>query len=157
MRKIEIVIFSLCLTIIFAVFAYAKSGNKWHWKNKVIIVNISDEYHHLGDDYISGFTIPEPEGTFWEKQFSLPKYLKKKHSGYIIFSSYHIDYAAVSINNHLIDIERYPFHYKNRNRVISVPAAFFNIGKNTITFEVFQTGSGNWDDLEFGELEILIQ
>ncbi len=63
----------------------------------------------------------------------------------------------MSINNHLIDIERYPFHYKNRNRVISVPAAFFNIGKNTITFEVFQTGSGNWDDLEFGELEILIQ
>jgi hypothetical protein len=130
--------------------------------NRVFKITIDKRYHHLGDNYIDDFIVPEHEGTYWETSFKLPKFVFKfKDIALVKFLAHQVDLTNLIINGHQIPLQdthtpdipiQLLFTY-----AIPLPLDLLEAGENTIGFEVTHFGDGNWDDMEFGGLEIWFQ
>ena len=119
---------------------------------------IEADYHHLGDYPNNTWIIPEPEGTYWDKSFTIEESsFKNKSIAFVMFVGHHIDWSDLIVNGEHISIVSVSEVSAYSNYLIPLPAAFFHSGENTIGFEVFQWDTGNYDDMEFGELEIWFQ
>jgi len=153
--------FLLLLTLMFsiAVIAVADEAYSKNWGNRALKKTIEKRYHHLGDDYIGGFVVQEPEGTYWETNFWLPKSVfNHKEIAFVKFLAHDIDSSGLIINGHwrtLFKVEEGTtqlFHHY----MIRIPFNILREGENLIGFEVNCSGGG-CDDIEFGELEIWFQ
>ena len=158
MKKISCLILALSLVIMLADVALAKKKKEKH-KTNVQKVMIEQKYHHLGDNILSFFIIPEYEGTLWESSFKLSKStLKKANTAFVKFLSHNLDATDLIVNGQHIELdpsyEQFDQHFVNY--VVPLPLHLFYPGKNTIGFEVIEE-YGNYDDMEFGELEIWFQ
>ena len=107
MKKISCLVVALSLTIMFAGFALAGEDiikidmKKWWQKWRMIEPN----YHHLGDDDIGWFVIPEPEGTYWESKFRCKKFiLREANTALVKFLAHEIGFADLIINGNRIKL-----------------------------------------------------
>lgn len=120
---------------------------------------IEEDYHHLGDNLITSFQNDSPEGTTWEKSFSLPNNIVSTSTVFVTFNAVHIDHANLIVNGIPIGIPLIgvlPGTY--RNHVIALPAATFYPGENTIELESLTIpGNDNFDDFEFCQLVLYFQ
>ena len=144
-----------------AAIALANEVHGKDWRNKAIKKTIENRYHHLGDDYMDGFIVPDYEGTYWEKNFWLPKrVLKFKEIAFAKFFARHVDITNLIVNGIQIPLDN---TYDGESMqllvtyAIPLPLEILYAGKNTIGFEVKEWAPDKYDDMEFGNLEIWFQ
>jgi hypothetical protein len=161
LQKCFLIIFVLLFSFTATAFAdepYDKESVKF---NKKIFKKILDyRYHHLGNDYIGTWVIPEPEGTYWETKFWLRKNdLNSKEIAFVKFLAKDIGFSDLIVNDNRIKIHEAdaPTTQNYLIYIIPVPVDLLQIGKNLIGIETNQWDTGNFDDMEFGELEIWLQ
>jgi hypothetical protein len=129
-------------------------------KVKVKKIKIEKGYHHLGDSFVSDFLIPDPEGFSWETTVKLDRsILKKYETAFAKFYCHGIDYSFLVVNEYRIRLNK----QNNENPqifnvcIVPIPVDFLNEKENTIGIEADDGGTKNYDDMEFGELEIWFQ
>jgi hypothetical protein len=119
----------------------------------------ADKYHHLGDNTIDWMHYPNPEGTSWKKTFTLPAFTASVAT--IQFTAADINAADILINGRRIAIPlgaTSSFSQIYRPQFITVPAAFFKSGLNTISIESLkEPANGNADDFEFLNVILYLQ
>jgi len=124
------------------------------------IRTIEKRYHHLGDEDLPYFVVQEVEGTYWETHFRLRKYyFRNKEIAFVKFLAHNLDFADLIVNGNLIKLQqaKEPTIQNFWVYIVPIPFDFLLLGKNTIGIQCNQWADGNWDDLEFGELEIWLQ
>jgi len=123
----------------------------------------ANTYHHLGDNTIDWMHNPSPEGTSWQKTFTLPAFTASIAT--IQFTSADINGADIIINGRRLAIHLISsggssgFSTIYRPHLITVPAAFFKSGQsNTIRIEALkEPANGNADDFEFLNVILYLQ
>lgn len=159
MKKISCLVFAIFLVIMFADIALAKKKNK-NKKCKVQNVMIEQKYHHLGDDNIDSWIVPEPEGTLWETTFRIKKStLNKCQISFVKFLCHDLNDADLIVNGERITLHEV-VNFSNQYLeiyAVPLPLDFLYHGDNIIGIEVKELNDGNYDDMEFGELEIWFQ
>jgi len=159
MLKKQLLVF-LILMFSIATIVLANEAYSGDWKNRAIKKTIENRYHHLGDFYIGDFVIPEPEGTYWEKSFWLRKsVLNYKKIAFIKFIAHHIDFSDLIVNGHRITLNSVEESNIQNFFVYIIPIPFEILlqGENIIGIETNRWDTGNYDDIEFGQLEIWFQ
>jgi hypothetical protein len=154
--------FFVIFIIIFTILALAPNSiaGKKNKKSTFTKIIIDEAYHHLGDSYNPDFIIPDPEGTLWEKSFKLDKSIFKKNSmAFVKFYSHNIDFSFLIINGNRIRINKQ--NYDNSQIfyacIIPIPIEFLDSEDNIIGIESNAGDTGDFDDMEFGEVEIWFQ
>jgi len=125
----------------------------------VQVIVIEDRTHHLGDDELSNWDEPNPEGTSYMNKF----WLNTSWSGDALLrlDTFHVDYAnPVWVNNHLVgavprseddswDSERW-----NPQVDVFVPGSILRAGENSIQIESLY--SDGYDDFMFRKLQAVV-
>lgn len=130
---------------------------------QLITVNVEAEYHHLGDNTVANFMFPNPEGLSLDRTLNLTSLLNSARSAYIEFKARNIDFSDLVINERVIAIPTTNLPGEAdlvnpyRTQLIVVPAKFFIVGTNTLGFRVLRLNSGNYDDIEIGEIKVHFQ
>jgi len=162
MKKISCLILALSLVVMYANVALAKKKKKIEKNHNTNVqkVMIEQRYHHLGDNTLPGWIVPEPEGNLWEKTFRIEKStLNKYQISFVKFLCHGLYDTDFIVNGHHIVLdpsdEQSDQHFVNY--AIPLPKHFFYPGNNTIGFKVIKDLNDNYDDMEFGELEIWFQ
>ena len=116
-------------------------------------------YHHLGDVISENFLIPKPEGTYWETHFLKDNLLNSVEIAFVKFLAKHIDFADLIVNDNRIRIleAASPTAHNYLIYIVPIPINFLKNGRNVIGIKVNQWDTGNFDDIEFGEFEIVFQ
>lgn len=148
-------IFSI-VAIAFVEDAYSRNNKKFGAYKQVI----ETRYHHLGDDYMQHFIDPEPEGTLWENNFYIRKWVINHFEiAFVKFLAKHLDSADLYVNGNQIRLlqAKVPTRQNYFIYIVPIPFDILKKGKNVISFEPYLYHDGNWDDFEFGEVEIRFQ
>lgn len=75
------------------------------------------------------------EGLTWEITFRLPRNVKGDSGAYITFCAFGLEMPNLIINGNVVGIHKFEQGYDGFvNRVIALPAPFFNPGNNTVRF-----------------------
>jgi hypothetical protein len=169
MKKISCLLLVLFFVIMSVDVALAKKKKK---KKKSVVkkvmvqnvtvqkVTVEQKYHHIGDNNINYFVVPENEGTSWESSFELNKStLKNAHTVFAKFLAHNLDSTNLIVNGEPIFLEpSFEKSYQHFvNYMIPLPLNLFHLGENRIGFQSNIDSKSNYDDMEFGELEIWFQ
>ena len=74
--------------------------------SKIQTIVIEKKYHHLGDDQMDNWIVPEPEGTLWETTFRIKKStLDKCKISFVKFLCHGLDNAAIIVNGNYITLD----------------------------------------------------
>lgn len=120
---------------------------------------IDEEAHHLGDQTVSFFDIPAPEGTVYSVTFTLPA--SAVQDSYLRLETYNVESNnPVQLNG--VEIEALPgtWWIGWQPVVFPVPASALQVGENTLVissvrFAQWQIFEHWYDDLMFRNIELL--
>ncbi|MDJ0783994.1 MAG: hypothetical protein QNJ22_18630 [Desulfosarcinaceae bacterium] len=112
-------------------------------RSRTLIVAVEEARHHIGDG-------GGAEGLTWEKTFRLPRKVKSYGGAYVTFCANNLEMSNLIVNGNVVAIPTFNYSYDGYvNRVIALPASFFNPGDNSIGFESLYWPNGNYDDFWF--------
>ena len=123
------------------------------------VVRITDGWFHLGDQYEAWMHKPNPDGVEWETTFTIPPFSASMAT--VRFEAASITLADLTVNGISIGVptNHYPVdpiaRRFYRTNLISLPAAAFRPGENTIGFRSLFTDQ--YDDFEFGNVILYLQ
>ncbi len=119
-------------------------------------------FHHLGDNFIPSWVIPDPEGTILEITFSLTQgHIQSAKTAHFEFFLLHNDWSNLIVNGQRwflpnTSSTQGPFVDITGKTLFSIPTSFLEAGLNSIVFESTQHGN-NYDDLEIGEVVLMLK
>jgi hypothetical protein len=126
---------------------------------------VEKDYHHIGDNVMLSYLIPEPEGLSWQDNFNVKKKNFKKDFAFLSFAA-HSHGVEIFINGNQVhsvddelDVDLGMEDWASNKfsiYVISIPFEFLIPGKNIVEFSARYIQS-EYDDSEFGEVQIWFQ
>jgi len=123
-------------------------------------VPIDDATHHLGDQTVPFFDVPEPEGTTYSVTFSLPA--SAVQDSFLRLETYNAQADnPVQVNG--VEVGRLPgtAWFGWQPTVLSVPASALQEGENTLVISLTRFSKRDWleqwyDDVQFRDMDLLI-
>nr|CBH38324.1 hypothetical secreted protein [uncultured archaeon] len=108
--------------------------------------------HHLGDQTLSGWEVPKPEGTEYTTTFSLTAV---PASADLILDVFNTDYNnPVLVNGNSIGILCISTIESWKQCTIKIPGSALRVGSNTLTIQSESRG-GNYDDFMIRNIEVM--
>ncbi len=120
------------------------------------------EFHHLGDNFIEPWLIPDPEGTILEITFLLNQgQIQRAKTAHLEFFLLQNDWGNLIVNGRRWTLPETHLTSSGfgldiaAKTLFSIPTSILDMGLNSIVFESTQHGK-NFDDFEFGEVVLLL-
>ena len=120
------------------------------------------EFHHLGDNFIGSWVIPDPEGTSLEITFLLNQgQIQRAKTAHLEFFLLQNDWSILIVNGRRWSLPQTHLTSSTAGLEIagktlfSIPTSLLNMGLNSIIFES-TPHNRNYDDFEFGEVVLLL-
>lgn len=147
----------LAFSVVAAVLSFSATAQS------LVTVQVDPGYHHIGDNFVAGFSIPSAEGVIYQKTVKLPAWVGLARVAFVEMKARDLDFVDFEVNGKVVaipsptDDAQAPIIDPFRTIVFGVPAGFFISGDNLISIKPRRGTDNNYDDLEFGDLKIHFQ
>lgn len=163
MRKYDGTIASLFLALLaLGGLAWAVSARAGALSDEAALpvpILIDDVTHHLGDQTVEFFDVPEPEDTVYTATFALPA--SAVQDSFLRFETYNVQAAnPVRLNGVEVGVLPGTWWIGWQPTVLAVPASTLQEGENTLVISLTQFAqwhlSEHWyDDVQFRHIDLL--